>query len=98
LIGLSGCSYLTAPHHTQYGDGISELCFLAIVLPFHYVDFFDEKPSQCGFSKRLRRGVSNAVFFGSRGEIKTEQACAKLEFALLQPEVSKPKEAEIDRF
>ena len=52
------------PACSQYGDGISELCFLAIVLPFHYVDFFDAEPSQWGLRKRLRRGVLNAVVFG----------------------------------
>ena len=29
----------STPTYFQYGDGISELCVLAIVLPFHYVDF-----------------------------------------------------------
>jgi hypothetical protein len=29
----------STPTCSQYGDGISELCFLAIVLPFHYADF-----------------------------------------------------------
>src|SRR5580693_678780 len=53
----------STPACSQYGDGISELCFLAIVLPFHYVDFFDAEPSQWGLRKRLRRGVLNAVVF-----------------------------------
>jgi hypothetical protein len=32
------------------------------------------------------------------GKINAEQACAKLEFAIQQPEVSKAKAPEIDQF
>jgi hypothetical protein len=57
--------------------------------------FFDEELRQWGFRKRLRRGVSNAVVFRSRGKNYAEQACARLVFALRKPELSQPKQAEI---
>jgi hypothetical protein len=42
----------STPACSQYGDGISQLCLLAIVLPFHYDDFLMNERSNAASGKK----------------------------------------------